>query len=263
MECPWCPWRLPNEKVTMSINHGGIVCCVLALFLLSPGQGQAQAVPEERPVAGRYGDSIEDHDAELSEAEDLLWKADHLQDIGSALTLNYLFRKDGTMEESFTDDVVLKITELHEDGTKSAELQFLSGSRQAPVQPRNVQRIRGNPVIGMYMQGDIYEMGRLTGGNWRYFQRRLKLALAETAKVVDVRVKYEGKEVDAKKVTIYPYDNDPKKERYPPGFSEKAYEFTFSDEIPGQLYSIRTIVPGNGSGQALLEETLSIAGSEQ
>lgn len=253
--------------MSASIPRSRAVPGVLALFLLLPGQALAQtaaeeAASEDKPLTGRYGDSGEDHDAALTEAETLLWQSDHLQGIDSTRTLSYRFRKDGTLEEGFADDVTLKITELHKDGSKSVDLQFFTGSRQVPVQARNVQRVRGNPVIGFYMQGDVQEMERLTGGNWRYFQRRLKLALAETANVVDVRVKYEGEEVDAKKVTMLPYNNDPSKGRYPPGFIDKEYEFIFSDQIPGQLYSIRTVVPSDDSNQALLEETLLIAGSE-
>ena len=46
-----------------------------------------------------------------------------------------------------------------------------------------------NPILKVYLQGGVYEMNRLTDPNgaarerWRYFQRRIKYALAESATV--------------------------------------------------------------------------------
>ncbi len=251
-----------------AMRPGGIVgknifTVVFLLVLSGYSHAQAPAQDKESQV-GRFGDSLAAENVDFSDAERLLWLTDHLENITSEQSIRYKFIRTGTMEEEFADDVKINIVALHDDGTKTVNMIFLSGEREKKdaVYPENVRGVRGNPVIGMYMQGDVHEMNRLTDGSWRYFHRRIKLALADNAKIENIKVDYGGKQVEAKLVAIKPYINDPRQDRYPPGFAKKLYQFVFSDSVPGKLYSIRTMVPAvEDSGSTVLpqlEEVLII-----
>jgi hypothetical protein len=195
----------------------------------------------------------------LSPAETLLWMSDHLANVNRPGKLRYTFKRTGTLEEGFTDTVELSITEIQKDGGRTGQVNFFTGDRHQPAPAQ--QHLRGNPVLGQYLQGDVYEMSRLTEGGWPHFQRRLKLAFAEVAAVEPVVFEYQGKQFEGKKVKVTPYTSDPRRHQYPK-FVGKSYEFIFSDQIPGSLYQIHTLVPvaskeGAQAGEPLIEETLT------
>lgn len=198
----------------------------------------------------------------FSEAEALMWLTDQLRTVQEPTVLTYRFEKSGTLEEGFTDTVEFKIEQLKADGMKSASLRFFTGERNFPVAP--VESTDVNPVFKVFFQGDVYEMNRLTdtggaaGERWRYFQRRIKLALAETATVVPTTVEFAGKQYAAQEIRFQPYANDPKRADFEK-FADKTYSVTVADDLPGYLYRIQTVVPGKAAGDPpLIQETLEL-----
>lgn len=254
------------------------------LVVLASGAASAQEAgtePSQSPAAdvvevpgatlGRIGEPavVDSSDFEFSDAEARLWLSDHLKNITRPARLYYHFEKKGSFEEGFVDSVYLDIVTVNADGTKNADMQFFSGSRAQPYTSGNVTEITGNPVLGTYLGGDVDEMNRLTGGGpdsrsrWRYFQRRIKLALAQSATVETISVEFNGRSVRAQRISITPYLKDPHRSEFEQ-FAGKRYEFVLSDEIPGTLYQIHTLVPGvNGSTVPLIEETLTLRQVEE
>ena len=219
-----------------------------------------------QPRIGRMGDPIraKPGEYELSSAERLLWDNDHLGNIERPMRLYYEFSKSGSLEDGFEDTVKMEVRQIHEDGSKSVQLEFFTGERKQHVTyPDSVERVRGNPVLGFYLQGDVYEMNRLTEGNWRHFQSRIKTALAEAAEMADTKIEYGGSAVAANSVTIRPYLDDPRRARYKE-YASKTYEFIFSDRIPGSLYRVHTVINGSNpeDDDPLIVETLTFAGAE-
>jgi hypothetical protein len=222
--------------------------------------GKGTPLTEEELKIGRYGevDKVPE-DFEFNQAEVKLWLTDHLVNIKKPTSLYYEFVKSGTLEEGFTDSVYLKILELNEDGTKNAALDFFTAERKQAVTPDNVTNIVGNPVLGIFMQGDVYEMGRLTEGHWRYFHKQLKVALREDAVIEPTTFSFNGKEYKGEKVFFSPYLEDPHRRDFEK-YADKYYEFIFSDDIPGSLYQIKTVIPGKDEKpeEPLVLETLTL-----
>lgn len=222
---------------------------LLAAFCQAGIAGEKTSAKNEVEVdgatLGRMGDSavVDEKKFHFSEAETRLWEDNHLGNIKNTGRLYYAFHKSGSFEKGFDDSVYLDILKINDDGSKDTNLKFFTGARRQPVSPANLEGIRGNPVLGIYMQGDIYEMNRLTHGSWRYFQRRIKAAFAKGAKVEPVTFKYNGNDVQGEKITIEPYVNDPHRSQMRQ-FANKTYEFILSQKIPGSIYQIKTVVPG-------------------
>jgi len=195
---------------------------------------------------------------EFSRAERKLWLSDHLSNIDSRGRLYYKFVRSGSYERGFTDSVYLDILRINKDGSKDTDLEFFTGPRRRPAAPANLTGVTGNPVLGIYMQGDIYEMERLTDGSWRHFQRRIKMAFAENAEIEDITINHNGKRFDAEKITIQPYLKDPHRRDFEK-FADKMYEFILSKRIPGSIYQIRTVTPdaSNPDGEPLIIEKLT------
>jgi hypothetical protein len=212
---------------------------------------------------GAGGPEAQETEAEVqfSRAETLLWMTDQLKAIKAPLVINYSFVKDGTYEQGFQDSIEFTISKVHADGMKAAAVRFFTGQRNFPVPP--VDSTDVNPILKVYFQGDVYEMNRLTDPDgkskerWRYFQRRIKFALAEAATVKDVEIEFDGKKYKAQEIFFEPFVNDPKRAQFEK-FATKRYTVVVADDLPGYVYEVRTEVPDRDGQPPLLSERLRI-----
>jgi len=238
------------------IKYLAIVIILISSFSVYAEEAEKE---EMKPQIGSMNDSgmVDPDEYEFSNAENKLWMDKHLSNIVQPVRLHYEFEKTGSYEDGFIDDVYLDIVEINEDGTRNAALEFFTEERRQKVSPSNLEKITGNPVIGIYMQGDVYEMSRLTDGGWKYFHQQIKLAIAANDESEPVTIELDGKEYQGERITLYPFEKIPKKSRLRE-FSDKRYEFIMSEEIPGKLYQIWTVIndPENPS-VPLLEEKLT------
>jgi hypothetical protein len=269
----------PATTMTDRIRYaasGTVACGSIAITLLGVWCAVAAAQPEtatgsgpaasgagdttevQGAMIGRYGEpvGVDPETFRFSEAEKKLWLGDHLANIGTPARLHYQFEKSGSFEEGFADSVYLDVLELNPDGTRNADMQFFTGDREQPFTPDNVTGITGNPVLGLYMRGDVHDMERLTNGSWRYFQRSVKLAFADAARVEPIEIEFGGRKLAAERISITPYAEDPRLRQFE-HFNEKQYEFILSEQVPGTLYSIRTVIPGDAA-EPLIVETLTL-----
>ena len=230
---------------------------MLAMLLSWP---LAFAEEQEQALIGSIDDSgrVDPETFKFSNTENKLWRDKHLLNIKQPARLHYEFEKSGSYEEGFTDDIYLDVVKLNEDGSRDTLLNFFTSERKQLVAPDNVNNVFGNPVIGKYLTGDTHEMNRLTGGSWRYFLRELKLTMADSNESEVVTVQLGDKQHKAEKITLHPFKNERNKLRLK-GFSDKWYEFILSDDIPGKLYQIRTVIhDANNPEEPLIEEVLTL-----
>ena len=145
------------------------VLCPLATAQDAHDGSAAPGADTAGATIGRLGEpaGVDPTKFKFSEAESRLWMSDHLRNVSRPARLYYQFTKAGSLEEGFSDNVYLDVLKLNSDGTKDANLHFLTGEREQPFTPENVSNVRGNPILGVYLQGDVLDMNRLTQGNWR------------------------------------------------------------------------------------------------
>lgn len=210
----------------------------LSLFLMAPLMGHA--------VPG------------YSEINNALFDKAHLKNITEPGTLHYNYEKQSFVDGAREDTISMTVTNLRNTGRKDTSFEFFTNEFNRPYQARNNQQ--GNGVFVLFLEFDIREMDRLTGGEWAYFQRKIRWALAKGATKKDVEIDYNGQKVKGIEYKIQPYINDPKKSRYSL-YASKYYIFTMSEEIPGEFYKIRTVVPDGDTwqegGPVLVEEVLT------
>ncbi len=198
---------------------------------------------------------------EFSEAEVSLWMTDQLAAVQAPVTMTYTFERSGSLEPGFTDQVTFRIEKINADGSKAASLAFFTGERNFPVPAAPSTVV--NPIFKVFLQGDVYEMNRLSDPEgtsrerWRYFQRRIKFALAESAEVKPLTFEFSGQQWTGREITFTPYINDPKRNLFET-YADKRYTFIVCDDLPGYLYRIETVVPGADPDQPLLREVLQL-----
>jgi hypothetical protein len=198
----------------------------------------------------------------VSRAETLLFETDHLARLTPPATLVYAFRRDSNVEPGFSDQVRLDVVRVA--GKLSATLHFLSGEHKQDIPA--LEEAHGNPVLLGFLEHDIADMKRLTGGSTSYFRKRIRMALAEGAQVTVQPIAYGGKTVQAQAVRIQPYLNDPMHARFEK-YLHKTYTFIVSDQVPGGLYQLRTSMgqpeavrtaAAPATGPPMIDETLTL-----
>jgi hypothetical protein len=192
----------------------------------------------------------------ISPAESLLFQTNHLQNVHAPVTLTYAFHKTGSLEPGFDDQVQVMLAE----GKPAVTMHFLSGARQHPMaDPQGIddKPAQGNPVLLGFLERDIAEMKRLTGGSTNYFRKRIRLALAEAAQVRPARCTWGGKQVDGREVGIEPYRNDPLAQRFEQ-YIAKRYTFVISAKVPGGVCQAGSALAGPAGGAPLMNETLTL-----
>ncbi|RZL93467.1 MAG: hypothetical protein EOP82_07820 [Variovorax sp.] len=192
---------------------------------------------------------------DFSVAERALFMDNHLGKLRPPLTLHYVYRKSGALEEAFDDTVNLVLT-AQPDGTCCAvRAEFFSGARA--VRQPEVESAQGNPAILYFLERDIREMQRLTQGQPNYFRKRIRMAVYQGASVRSVTLPYRGRPVAVREISISPYLDDPNRARFEK-LANKTYVFLLSDAVPGGLYGIRTRIDAESAAAAplMVEEML-------
>ena len=196
---------------------------------------------------------------DFSPAERLLFMTNQLTQLRPPTTLNYSFRKSGSMEEGFEDKVSIALSKLPDGSCCSGVGEFLSGPRKLNLP--EVPAAEGNPVILYFLEHDVREMQRLTKGSQYHFRKRIRMAVYQAAQVRQVSLAYRGKTIKGTEVEISPYLDDPNRSRYEQ-LAVKQYVFMLSDAVPGGVYGIRTRIGAPSQPAALIAEELYVEGAE-
>ncbi|MDE1179141.1 hypothetical protein [Paraburkholderia sp.] len=193
---------------------------------------------------------------EIAPAEKLLFMTTHMTGVGPQTELDYALALSGPKQKQNDTVRVLVVS----DGNAKSDAHVTDHSGNVDVPDTGLPC---NPVILYFLEHDIAEMEQLTGGQRRYFQRRVRLALAANPPIAHVTMKADGKEIKAQKIVIQPFLGDPNGERFAQ-YVGKRYTFVIADQdVPGRVMQIRTEVPGAGNDFAhpLQTETLTFSGS--
>jgi hypothetical protein len=198
---------------------------------------------------------------QISEAETVMFMTNHLAGVTAPSTLRYAIHHGGSMEKGFDDTAEVIIAQGKAKGTRTVAARFMSGERRLELPA--VESAEGNPVLLYFLERDIREMKRLTGAkNQNYFQKRIRIALADAAEVKSITIKLDGREVQARQIRITPYLDDPNKDKFEK-YTGKYYVFTISEAVPGQVYRAESVIPDKeGENRPpLVEEVLTYTGS--
>ncbi|MDR5739947.1 hypothetical protein [Caballeronia sp. LZ016] len=195
---------------------------------------------------------------DIAPAERMLFMQPHMTGVDAMTELDYAVDYSGPPAK--VSDTVRVLVMSPGNAKNDARLTDRTGNVDVPG------GLPCNPVIIYFLEHDIAEMQQLTGGQKRYFQQRVRLALAAGPAIMPVSGETlglkNGKNVNARQIVIQPYLNDPNADRFAQ-YIGKRYTFVVSDDVPGSVVLIRTEVPGAGNDFAhpLQKETIAFQGA--
>ncbi len=204
----------------------------------------------------------------VSEINNEIFDKAHLKNIHEPGTLHYVYKREHFIDGPRSDTIDLVLTNLRNTGRKDTHIDFFTGKHNRPYQDRDNQQ--GNTVAVFFLEFDVRELAKTIDHShaerWHYLQKKVKWQLARGAKKEKIEIEYNGTKLSAFQYTIRPYSNDPKKSEFPL-YANKYYIFTLSEDIPGEIYQLRTIVPDGNKWQegdeALIDESVTFIGFEK
>lgn len=235
------------------------LCAAAAVCAMAMSAASLRAADAD-PASGPMAPPSTAPPTDYSAAERLLFMTDQLANVKPPTTLHYNYHKSGALEAGFDDTVAIALAAQADGTCCTSHGDFFTGTRAVKVP--DVEGAHGNPVILYFLERDIADMQRLTKGQPNYFRKRIRMAVYNGATVKDVSLKFAGKSVAGKEVSVEPYLDDPARSRYD-RFARKRYAFVLSDAVPGGVYSIRTVMSAEASdAPPMIVEELVIDGAE-
>jgi hypothetical protein len=207
-----------------------VVACGVALA------GTAAAPPASQPARP------------LSEAEKLLFMQPHLARIEAPRTLRYRYVREGGGEARFEDDVTMAFARTADGSCCAVHGTYLSGARTVTLP--DVDQARANPLLLYFLEHQVRDLQRRTGGTANHFRQRIRLALADAATVSATTIRPADRELAARTVRIAPFLDDPYRARFERDAATE-YSFVLSDAVPGVFYQLRAALPDGGTMQTL------------
>lgn len=223
------------------------VAVIAGACLLALGAGGAP----DALAAAAASDAATAPSPEITPAEQLVFTADHMHGVMPQTELDYAMAASGS--EGQGADTIRVLVNSEGNAKGDAQVSDHTGPVALPT-----EGLPCNPIVIYFLERDISEMSALTGGQRRYFQKRLRLALAAGPNITAVTRRIDGKSVAVRQIVVQPYLHDPNAQRFA-RYTGKRYTFEIADALPGQVAQIRTEIPGpNGDfAHSVKTETLT------
>jgi hypothetical protein len=196
--------------------------------------GLALAAEGDKPDA-----KAADGGANGPNAVDMIFEHKHLSNVEQGKEIVYKFNRTVSQPEMlgqpFTDDITLKVTAEKEAGKKDVDLQIYTGERARDLQ--QLPNLTVNPVYQVYFRQAVSTFSMLSGGKANYLTRVFSLAFRDKAKVEPIKVDYQGKKIDAYRITMAPYLGDQNESKMQ-GWEGAEYVLVLSEQVPGEIIDL-------------------------
>ncbi len=214
----------------LSVMWGAPFALVVALW-----SGMAFAATDDKAAADDKGGT--------PKAVDLIFEHKHLSNVENGKEVDYNFNRTATdpalLGQPFSDKITLKVVAAKPTGEKDVDLQIYTGERA-----RDLQKLPGltiNPVFIVYFDQAVSSFGNLAGGKLAYLRNAFSMALKDKTKVEPIKLDYNGKQIDAYRITMNPYVDDEHAAKMQ-GWEDAQYVIVLSDQVPGEIVDLVSIV---------------------
>lgn len=190
-----------------------------------------------------------------------IFEIPHLDEVVRGNRINYKFERKVSLPEypapGYSDKIYVDVTKVEADGKRNVALQVFSGPRAKHLFEET--GMTGNPLLGWYLDNCINQYRAVGGGDRDFLKNNFKIAIREKAKHEAIKATWNGKEVDAMRVTIVPYAENRDKKKMQ-GYENSKFTLVFSPEVPGYFIELSSHYELTSPRSPVIEETISLAG---
>jgi hypothetical protein len=233
--------------------------CALMAFSLAVSTGMAAAanaadqVPATPPpVAG----------SQLT-AQNMIFEHKHMSNVDQGVALGYRFNRivsnPQLLGEPFSDEVTVKVVGVRPTGEKDVDLQIYTGARARELQ--KIPNVTINPVFVVYFDLAVSTLTQLTGAKYGYLKTMFTHGFKDKSKIEPVKIDYKGKTLDAYRITMLPYIDDPEPNKLQ-GYQGSKFIMVVSDQVPGEVVQMTSVFESAVKEGPKLEERFTLDGAE-
>ena len=177
--------------------------------------------------------------------------------VGSSLVYDYSQKVPVKFGPTFDDKITLKLDKGDDDKSRTAEVRMFSGEHTTPAGP--FRSDEQNPVMLLALENNVEQLTKAWGANPRYLKNAVRKAWRNNAKIENVSLSVDGKQVPGTRITIEPYSNDPEAIKMG-GLETMVYTVEVADSVPGNLVKVDIHAPATGT--PTFSEVLIYAGEK-
>lgn len=232
----------------LSLILGALLALVVTLWT-----GMAATAADDKAAADDKGDQ--------SKAVELIFEHKHLSNVEQGKQIEYRFNRTVSNPQllgaPFSDDITLKVVAAKPTGQKDVDLQIYTGDRARDLQ--KLPNLTVNPVYQVYFRQAVSTYSMLSGGKTTYLTRVFSTAFRDKATIEPIKVNYEGKEIDAQRITIEPYRRDVNASKMQ-GWEGAEYVLVVSEQVPGEIVDLIAKYKNKYPGDLRLVERITLDG---
>lgn len=173
--------------------------------------------------------------------------------------VTYRFERKGSDERlvgaNYQDDIHLNVAKVNDKGERDVVFKVFSGANARD--PQSWPELTINPIFIWFLDRSVGTFNALAGGNQMYLKGKFRDALRDKALLEEVKVDYQGKQIDAYKVTVAPYADDPNAGKMQ-GFENATFTITVSKDVPGYFLDLQASFVSKEAAGPKLEEHIKL-----
>ncbi len=193
-------------------------------------------------------------------AQPILFESRQLELVNKGDEVTYRFEKIGSDErlvgKNYADDIRLSVAKVGEKGEREVIFKVFTGDNARD--PQDWPDLTINPLFIWYLDRAVSTFNSLAGGNHMYLKHKMREALGN-ATAEEVKVDYDGKSVDALKIEITPFEDDPSSSKMQ-GFHKSVFTIVVSNQIPGYFVELGSNFKSTQAAGPELKEQIKVVG---
>lgn len=199
--------------------------------------------------------------AGVSRSSQLIFDPPHLELVQKGSEVTYKFERKVSDEKlagpAYIDEIRLGVFKVTADGKRDVSLQVFSGDRARA--PWSETGMTGNPLLLWYLDQCINQFRAVAGGDRDFLKNTFKIALRDKSTFEEVKAQYDGKTIDAVRVSVVPFidSKDAKKMR---GFEKSKFSFLLSPAVPGYFLELKSDYQSTDANSPVVNEKINLVG---
>lgn len=199
--------------------------------------------------------------AEDRKVVDVLFESRHLDLIDKGAEVTYRFEKTGSDErlvgKDYADDIRLGVAKVNGNGERDVVFKVFTGDHARD--PQSWPELTINPLFIWYLDRAVATFNSLAGGNQMYLKHRMREALRDKATMEPVKYDFNGRSVDALKITVAPFADDISASKMQ-GFQNSYFTIVVSSDVPGYFADLQSSYVSTQAAGPKLEEHIKLVG---
>ncbi len=193
-------------------------------------------------------------------ASPILFETRQLDLIDKGAEVTYRFEKTGSDErlvgKNYSDDIRLGVAKIDDKGGRDVVFKVFTGDNARD--PQNWPELTINPLFIWYLDRSVSTFNSLAGGSHMYLKHKIREALGN-ATAEEVKAEYGGKTVDAYRISVSPFVDDPSASKMQ-GFHKTAFTIVVSNQVPGYFVDLQSSFVSTQAAGPELKEHIKVVG---